>query len=212
MEKEIQYPLFLFENIHDDNRLGGRMEGMYSSIEGLNVGLESWMVNENLFKAYDAQGKLLTLTTEWRKIKENGLFGKCTVNREFIKVSFSDNPIIRADTLKKFLQFNLSDTINHFKNMLEKHNFNQFKLKLETGLLRRTQKIIKDEFINLIFVDDDVIHMKFEFLKRLMLDFINNLLKNNLIDKMELIDLATLAGQLWVYDDRGNGTCIENQF
>ena len=117
--EDIKYPLFLFENIHDDNRLGGQMEGMYSSLEGLNVGIESWMVNENNFKAYDAQGRLLNLSTEWRKIKENGLFGTCVVNREFI---------------------------------------------------------------------------------------------NDLIDKMELIDLAKLAGQLWAYDDRGNGTCIENKF
>ena len=45
-----------------------------------------------------------------------------------------------------------------------------------------------------------------------MIDFVNNLLKNNVIDKIELIDLIKLAGQLWIYNDRGNGTCIENQF
>lgn len=39
--EDIKYPLFLFENIHDDNRLSGQMEGMYSSVEGLNLGLES---------------------------------------------------------------------------------------------------------------------------------------------------------------------------
>lgn len=210
--EDIKYPLFLFENIHDDNRLGGQMEGMYSSLEGLNVGIESWMVNENNFKAYDAQGRLLNLCTEWRKIKENGLFGTCVVNREFIKVSLNDNPIIRADILKKFLQFNLLDTLSYIKNTFEKHGLNRFKLNIETSLLWRTQKIIKDEFINLVFIDGDVIHVRFEFLKRLMIDFVNNLLKNNLIDKMELIDLAKLAGQLWVYNDKGNGTCIENQF
>lgn len=212
MEKEIKYPLFLFEKVHDDNRLGAHMEGMYSSIEGLNVGLESWMINENLFKAYDAEGRLLNLSTEWRKITENGLFGKCIVNREFIKVKLSDNPIARADALKKFLQFNLSETINHIKDVIENGNLKQFKIKIETGLLWKTQQVIKNEFIDLLFVDDDVIHMKPEFLKRLMLDFVNNLLKNDLINKMELIDLAKLAGQLWAYDDRGNGICIENQF
>lgn len=133
------------------------------------------MVNENNFKAYDAQGRLLNLSTEWRKIKENGLFGTCIVNREFIKVSLSDNPIIRADILKKFLQFNLLDTISYIKNTLEKHNLNQFKLNIETSLLWKTQKVIKDEFINLVFVDGDVIHVGFEFLKKLMLDFFDRL-------------------------------------
>jgi hypothetical protein len=210
--EDIKYPLFLFENINDENRLGGHMEGMYSSVEGLNIGIESWMVNENSLKAYDAKGRLLNLSTEWRKVEENGLFWSCVVNREFIKVSLSDNPIIRADLLKKFLQSNLLDTISYIKNTLEKHNSNQFKLNIETSLFWRTQKVIKDEFINLVFVDGNVMHVKFEFLKQLMIDFVNNLLKNNVIDKIELIDLIKLAGQLWIYNDRGNGTCIENQF
>ena len=177
--EDIKYPLFLFENINDENRLGGHMEGMYSSVEGLNIGIESWMVNENSLKAYDAKGRLLNLSTEWRKVEENGLFWSCVVNREFIKVSLSDNPIIRADLLKKFLQSNLLDTISYIKNTLEKHNSNQFKLNIETSLFWRTQKVIKDEFINLVFVDGNVMHVKFEFLKQLMIDFVNNLLKNN---------------------------------
>lgn len=213
--EEIKCPLFLFDNVPEQNdkyKLGGSMEGMYNSIESLEISLEPWQINANSYKVYDAQGKLLTLTTEWRKITEKDVFGKCLVNREFININLSDNPIIQADALKKFLQCNLSDTINYIKYTLEKSDLNQYKLNIKTNLFWDTQKVIKDEFINLVFVNDKVIHVRFEFLKQLMLDFVNNLLKNDLIYNMELIDLAKLAGQLWVCNAQGNGTCIENQF
>ena len=221
MEKEINYPIFVFENIHDDDILGGQIEGMYASIESLNIGIEPWMVNENYFTAYDAQGRLLNLSVEWKKIEEKGLlFGRNLVNREFIKISISDEPIIKSELLKKFLQINLQEIIVYIKKTLEKNKLEYNKLNLKAGLFQKLKTIIANkyknksidieidqkEFINLVFKNnknnknnkDNNIMLKSSFLNQLILNFANNILQDNLIHKMELIDLVKLAQNVWI--------------
>lgn len=190
MEKEIKYPLFLFENTHNGNRLGGQIEGIYNSIEELNVELEPWMVNENHFKAYDAQGMLLNLFTEWRKTKENSLFGICIVNREFIKVSIDSNPLVCSDLLKQFLKNKVQEILINIKNQ-------SGILTVQTGFFYK-RKVIDDKSVTIRLADNSYISVA--FLKQAMSDFIKNVLTSDLTrirDDLELPKLVELVKLLW---------------